>query len=119
MLVAGKTDRGREREINEDNYIIHTDSPLKIMAVADGMGGHAAGEIASRLAINVLRKFIEDKKNLTDDLNSEELKKLAIELIHKANDHIIKEGCIHSEFYGMGTTLTLALIKDDILIVGH
>jgi serine/threonine protein phosphatase PrpC len=119
VLVAGKTDRGREREINEDNYIIHTDSPLKIMAVADGMGGHAAGEIASRLAINVLRKFIEDKKNLTDDLNSEELKKLAIELIHKANDHIIKEGCIHSEFYGMGTTLTLALIKDDILIVGH
>ncbi len=57
LTAAGKTDQGLTRSNNEDNYYVDVKSGLLI--VADGMGGHAAGEIASKLAINVIRDYFQ------------------------------------------------------------
>lgn len=56
IIAWGKTDTGRKRDHNEDNFLV--DDELQLFAVADGMGGHQGGEIASRMALDVLRKEV-------------------------------------------------------------
>ena len=58
------TDVGRKREHNEDNFLI--DKKLSLFAVADGMGGHASGEIASQIAVTDFRNAVEARKDLLD-----------------------------------------------------
>ncbi|MBW2278348.1 MAG: serine/threonine-protein phosphatase [Deltaproteobacteria bacterium] len=58
LVAWGKTDTGRKRDHNEDNYLV--DFELGLFAVADGMGGHQGGHIASRLALEVLRREVAD-----------------------------------------------------------
>ena len=64
LHVASKTDRGRLREINEDSLL----ADLPLVAVADGMGGHVAGEVASKLAVEVLGSW---KERLADRGNKD------------------------------------------------
>lgn len=120
MFFAGRTDAGKERDINEDSFLIHTDSALKILAVADGMGGHAAGEVASKLAVDLLHQFISEQCcDLLESISPEEISKLTGKLMHHVNTQIVKKSFSKPDLYGMGTTLTVALIKDNILTVGH
>jgi len=111
------TDTGKVREHNEDSVIIlknHNDEVM--MAVADGMGGHRAGEVASSLAISYLAKrFQETFYNLK--------KEEAIEWINDSvlniNNQIFKYEESHPESIGMGTTLVLALYTKDYLLFGN
>jgi protein phosphatase len=92
------TDTGRSRTANEDS-ILAVDS---LWVVADGMGGHAAGEVASRIAIEVLEPLGEHPIGSAREL---------IETVRQANDGIYRRASSHPELRGMGTTLTgLALI---------
>jgi serine/threonine protein phosphatase PrpC len=105
--TAGFTDPGRKRRRNEDSFVI--DPPL--FAVADGMGGAQAGEVASRLAAAAFREFHE-----ADDLDPGE--RLAA-IIQEANRRIYERAAGDAQVSGMGTTITAALVGDDALVIGH
>jgi serine/threonine protein phosphatase PrpC len=105
--TAGFTDPGRKRRRNEDSFVI--DPPL--FAVADGMGGAQAGEVASRLAAAAFREFHD-----ADDLHPE--KRLAA-IIKEANRRIYERAADDAQVSGMGTTITAALVAADALVIGH
>jgi PPM family protein phosphatase len=105
--TAGFTDPGRKRRRNEDSYVI--EPPL--FAVADGMGGAQAGEVASRLAAAAFREFHD-----ADDLDPE---KRLVAIIQEANRRIYERAADDSEVSGMGTTITAALVGGTGLAIGH
>jgi PPM family protein phosphatase len=104
---AGVTDPGRKRRRNEDSFVI--DPPL--FAVADGMGGAQAGEVASRLAAAAFREFHD-----ADELDPEER---LVAIIQEANRRIYERAEGDAEVSGMGTTITAALVAADGLVIGH
>ena len=61
MLVFASTDIGMSRNMNQDYYYISDDEELSIFILADGMGGYNGGEIASKIAVESARKFLEEK----------------------------------------------------------
>jgi PPM family protein phosphatase len=104
---AGKTDPGRVRRRNEDAFVV--DPPL--FAVADGMGGAQAGEVASRLAAAAFREYRE-----ADQLAPEERVQA---IIKEANRRIYDRARTDSEVSGTGTTVTAALLSDGGVVIGH
>src|SRR4051794_8929695 len=104
---AGFTDPGRKRRRNEDSFVI--DPPL--FAVADGMGGAQAGEVASRLAAAAFREFHQ-----ADDLEPEQR---VAAIIQEANRRIYERSSGDAQVSGMGTTITAALVADQGLVIGH
>lgn len=107
MRVAVQTDKGRVRPENEDSC--WAEPPW--FAVADGMGGHAAGEVASRMAIDTIRELITK----TDKVTLEWLNQAVVE----ANYRIWRESQRKPEYAGMGTTLTVAYIAPTHVLVAH
>src|SRR5688500_16359819 len=126
MIEAfGKTDVGRRRKLNEDNLLIDRD--VSLFAVCDGMGGHNAGEVASKMAIETLHAFIAksqgEEKDITwpyglePNLSFEANRlKTAIKL---ANKRVFKAADNREDYTGMGTTLVAALVSDKVLTVGN
>src|SRR5215210_5726418 len=104
---AGTTDAGRKRRRNEDAFV--HEPPL--FAVADGMGGAKAGEVASRLAAAAFREFHE-----ADQLAPEER---VAATIQEANKRIYERARSDAEASGMGTTITAALLVGDSVAIGH
>jgi PPM family protein phosphatase len=104
---AGVTDAGRKRRRNEDSFV--REPPL--FAVADGMGGAQAGEVASRLAAAAFRDFHD-----ADELEPEER---VGAIIQEANRRIYERARADAEASGMGTTITAALVVDELIAVGH
>ena len=120
----GQTDVGRRRKLNEDNYLV--DPETNLFAVCDGMGGHNAGEVASKLAIETLAAFIRksagEEKDITwpygleANLSFEANRlKTAIKL---ANKKVFKAADNREEYTGMGTTVVAALVAGNVLTVG-
>ncbi len=105
--TAGKTDAGRKRRRNEDSFVV--EPPL--FAVADGMGGAQAGEVASRLAAAAFREFHE-----ADALEPESR---VAAIIQEANRRIFERATSDAEASGMGTTLTAALLDGGRVTIGH
>ena len=103
---TGVTDTGRRRRRNEDSYVC--EPPL--FAVADGMGGAQAGEVASRLAAAVL-----------EEANGEQLsEQRVVELIQEANRRVFQRSSEDAAVSGMGTTMTVALVDSaDTVTIGH
>jgi PPM family protein phosphatase len=104
---AGSTDAGRKRRRNEDSFV--NDPPL--FAVADGMGGAQAGEVASRLAAAAFREFHD-----ADELDPEER---VAAIIQEANRRIYERAKSDAQASGMGTTITAALVTREGVAVGH
>jgi serine/threonine protein phosphatase PrpC len=102
---VGLTDTGRKRRHNEDSYVVRP--PL--FAVADGMGGAQAGEVASRLAVEAL----------DDDDGSGGGVARVEALVQEANRRVYRHAEEHSATSGMGTTMTLALVEDGTVTIGH
>ena len=98
IRMAGRTDVGRARSRNEDALLQRPDRGL--IAVADGMGGHAAGDIASRIAVDI----VDDRTAHLPD-NGEEA--FLDETIREAHRAILRAAGADAELEGMGTTLTL------------
>ena len=104
---AGLTDPGRKRRENEDALVL--EPPL--FAVADGMGGAQAGEVASRLAASAFREFHE-----ADELDG--VDRVAA-IIKEANRRIYERAQRDRQVAGMGTTVTAALVEGDRVTIGH
>ncbi|MFW5980015.1 MAG: Stp1/IreP family PP2C-type Ser/Thr phosphatase [Halanaerobiales bacterium] len=112
MQIDSFTDKGHVRQKNEDSFLIKF-NPFPIFAVADGMGGHRGGDIASQIAVDTINNY-----NFNFDKNKP-LNKVIKNVINKANENIIKIGNKNSSLFGMGTTLSMGIIKDNILYTGH
>lgn len=114
MEIGVKTDIGRVRNNNQDAYYVNY--PLFI--IADGMGGHKAGEVASSMAIEIIGNDFEN--NPIDLPYEDELIINRIEdSISKANREIYHNSIEDEDYFGMGTTITLAYITEDKIFVGH
>jgi serine/threonine protein phosphatase PrpC len=100
------TDTGRKRRHNEDSFVVAP--PL--FAVADGMGGANAGEIASGLAVETLRQESSDESAG---------ERFVVSLIQEANRRVYQRQSDDAEASGMGTTMTVALVEDGIVRIGH
>jgi protein phosphatase len=108
VLNIGKcTLLGNYRENNEDSIEVKAFPELTVCVVADGMGGQAAGEIASRRAIEVVPREI--KKNLKPNSSQEEAKQVIRKAIVQANEEIIQMGALDRELRNMGTTVVIAV----------
>jgi PPM family protein phosphatase len=103
--VAAVTDPGRTRRHNEDSYVI--EPPL--FAIADGMGGAQAGEVASRLATAALKEAEADGGG----------EQRIATLIQEANRRVYDRSSRDPNTSGMGTTITVALVEDDQVAFGH
>ncbi len=114
LETAGLTDIGKVRVANEDNF--GYDEQLGIFVVCDGMGGHAAGEIASRIAVDaVLGYFQKHTAALNQDAYRNDTPhdaplgaRLLAEAVKQANDAILEYAEVHRNTSGMGTTLVAA-----------
>jgi len=109
--TATKTDRGRVREQNEDAVL--ADVPL--VAVADGMGGHAAGEVASSLALETLKSW---KDRITGRSGTQAADMLR-QAVDEANRHVWQKGQEDQDLLGMGTTLTAGWIDGGTVALAH
>jgi serine/threonine protein phosphatase PrpC len=113
-----KSHKGMIREINEDfcDAIIGSSIMKASFIIADGMGGHSAGEIASKMAVeHISRKIMENEGVFTEDSISEFLKNT----IKEANDIIYEKSNAPGPFSGMGTTLIIAVFLSGNLYLGH
>lgn len=112
LQMSGRTDVGCAREHNEDQ--IAWDANAGLALLADGMGGHNAGEVASALAISVLHPLLRD---LPGDTLEQEVG--AQNAVADANSEILHKAASDAVFNGMGTTLALALFRGKGVMVGH
>ena len=103
------------RANNEDNILIKKIKDIYILAVADGVGGHNAGDIASKMAIDILQKTVEEKYN--QNLSIEEIKQLLVGAYNIAHNQIKEHAVGDKE--GMATTLTTAIIKGNNCIIAN
>jgi serine/threonine protein phosphatase PrpC len=116
----GVTDKGRSRASNEDCFAIH--EPLGLVVVADGMGGHNAGEVASRMAVDVLSDYFS-----TDPVEwpfgfDAEISAAANRMrtaILLANVQILESAITIDDHAGMGTTVVAAQVSGRRLVCGH
>jgi protein phosphatase len=109
-LNVGKcTLLGNYRENNEDSIEFKQFPDMTICIVADGMGGQAAGEIASKRAIEVVPR--ELRKNLPAATSDDQVKQVIRKAVVQANDEIITMGSLDRDMKNMGTTIVLALWK--------
>ena len=115
VSAFGATDVGRVRSVNQDDYVVLTgdSAPLgeALIAVADGMGGHAAGEVASEMSLALLVDSLKgarapDERALRDAFS-------------RANAGVFREASEKPEYRGMGTTLVAGLLTGGELIIGN
>lgn len=106
MRVYCETNKGLMRENNEDNLIVEESYRYNLYAVADGMGGHKAGEVASSIAIETIKDYFK-KSSQKEDFKAPSF---IIESIEAANDRIREEAMNKDECSGMGTTITMAVV---------
>lgn len=115
VQAAGLSDRGLKRAHNEDSLSVVPD--LGLFIVADGMGGHNAGEVASRQAIESIVEFLRDVSDesatwpIAKDTNLTLQENRIVGAIKMANRAVCKLSMEHPEYHGMGTTLVGALFS--------
>jgi serine/threonine protein phosphatase PrpC len=118
------TDVGRKREINEDNFLV--DKKLSLFVVADGMGGHASGEVASHIAVHEFRNALDAGRDLIERfakgdpaVRPQDILTLMEQAIQTAGLAIYQKGQAEPEKRGMGTTTSALLIAGDRGFIAH
>ncbi len=117
MIVGAVSDIGLRRENNQDSMFASIDLDFPMFIVADGMGGHNAGDIASSMAVKGMVRFLDKNRNRLKEEN--EIKKCIKEAIDYVNDEIFLKSIESSELNGMGTTLTMIFIDNKRFYIGH
>ena len=118
-----RTDVGPVRENNEDNMLIMHEELLFV--VADGMGGHAAGEVASEIAVNTIKEVLlegqdPDETRLNRPLDEEEsIRERLRYAMNQASIRVRREAAKNAAYRGMGTTLTVLFLEEDIAHFSH
>ena len=124
LRAAGLTDVGRKRRHNEDSFVI--DMGEGLFVVADGMGGHAAGEVAAKIAVDTIEEFITDTSQKMEStwpyrynhqwkFNSN---RLAV-AVEKANEKVMSAVAGQPALKGMGTTVVAGVLNGSGLSVAH
>lgn len=118
IVFSALTDVGRKRDHNEDNYLV--DKKLGLYVVCDGMGGHAAGEVASALAVRVFHEEIKKDADMLEDfaagktgvdrVSSREIINMMEFAVNRASARIHEEANRDSQRRGMGTTLVAVVV---------
>ena len=117
MYSVGKTDIGQIRKINQDYYINLQYSNIAVVGVADGLGGHKAGEVASSSCGVIIKDYFD---KLNKNVRYEDINKYDIErLIYGINNHIYNKSIDIEDYSGMGTTLTLCVASNEKAIIYH
>ncbi len=112
VVSAGASDAGRVRSVNQDYFFAGNISPFgELAVVADGMGGHISGEVASRRAIEVLTESLRRSRSHAPVALARAAQAANVEVYNHAIEH--------PEHTGMGTTLTAVLIDDQVGLVAH
>jgi len=115
LSVAAGTDVGRIRAGNEDSLYADADRERGLFIVADGMGGHAAGEVASEMAVQIVARDLTDVRDLTQ---AEAGTRMA-DALKAANRAIYERTIQEAEKQGMGTTASCLLVGHGRYIIGH
>jgi serine/threonine protein phosphatase PrpC len=114
LRFGGDSDTGLIREHNEDRLLLLPE--LGIFGVVDGMGGHRAGEKAAEIAVAVLKANFLNARTATS--SAERIRQIQLAVLD-ANNQIYEMGLANEEWHGMACVLTIAMIREDMLTVGH
>lgn len=120
MIKAyAKSDKGKVREINEDYFYISTSlDEVQLYILADGMGGYNGGEIASSLAVQTAKNYIENNFKETEK-DKDSIIQLLGSSMEYANMIVYEKAKENPELQGMGTTLEICLIYNNKVYIGH
>ena len=125
LEVSGQTHVGMKRNHNEDNLLLLPEE--RVFVVADGMGGHSSGEIASKIAVDEVGEFFRmtsQDQDITwpykmDKQKNYDENRLAV-AVKLANQRIFEKASAETKFKGMGTTIvTVFFAKDNEVVIGH
>lgn len=117
MRTASRTDIGNIRIVNEDRSLIVPElQGFTLGIVADGMGGHQAGDTASQLAVELIHKRM---LYLEEDMSETDCEQLIIEAVSDANRRIYEMASSREQFNGMGTTVVVVLARQTDILVAH
>src|SRR3954468_13153462 len=124
-ISAGLTDVGRKRTHNEDSFLV--DDELQLYVVADGMGGHAGGGTASRIAVETIDRELRKIRDARDNPFSQSGQQLQESQVPEALRAAVERACLaifqeaqnDTRLQGMGTTVISLLVKDEYAFFGH
>lgn len=120
MKFAARTDIGKYRTLNEDSYFV--DEEIGLFVLADGVGGHDAGDLASGIAVAVFQEWADEIHKLpADSIDSSPTGRLETlkELVNQANHRVYEKSLTRSFSNGMGTTIIGGFITPSELIYAH
>jgi serine/threonine protein phosphatase PrpC len=115
MSVAAATDVGMVRSGNEDNFYADADSTRGIFVVADGMGGHAAGEVASEMAVQIVARELASLRDVRDGTAAQRV----TAALRAANRAIYERMQAETDKQGMGTTASLLVVSHGSYLIGQ
>jgi serine/threonine protein phosphatase PrpC len=115
LVYAARTDVGMIRSGNEDNFTVDSSGTRGIFIVADGMGGHAAGEVASEMAVQIVQRELAPVKNLDGD----DVSKLVAASLKHANRAIHDRTLTEVDKQGMGTTVSALVLSGARYLIGQ
>ncbi|MDR6227240.1 Stp1/IreP family PP2C-type Ser/Thr phosphatase [Desmospora profundinema] len=117
MEKAWLTHRGRVREDNEDSVgLFQSDHGVTVAVLADGMGGHQAGDVASQTAVRVIQ---EELSSLAPDMDTKERRRRTSDAAMAANAEVFKMASGNKKLKGMGTTLITAVLGRQEIVLAH
>lgn len=115
IAVGASTDVGMIRQGNEDNFFAEADERRGVFVVADGMGGHAAGEVASEMAVQIIARHLLALTSVAESGAPE----LVSKAMQDANRAIFERMLAETDKQGMGTTASVMILSDTGYLVGQ
>ena len=115
LAAAARTDIGMIRAGNEDNFFADANEYRGLFIVADGMGGHAAGEVASEMAVQIISQRLANLRDLADPRSAEQVR----EALKAANAAIFERTVTEVDKQGMGTTASVLLLAGSRYLIGQ
>jgi protein phosphatase len=115
LSVAARTDVGRIRAGNEDSLYADASESRGLFIVADGMGGHAAGEVASEMAVAI----VAEQLAVLDNVSAPDAPDRVAEALRRANDAIYRRTVLEADKQGMGTTASVLVLSDAGYVIGQ
>jgi len=117
LRMVSRTDVGRIRVVNEDRaYVKQIANGYSLAILADGMGGHQAGDVAAQMTIDIIGQKLQ---TISPTATIEERKQLLVSAVNSANEQIYKYSSEREQYKGMGTTVITALASTSEMIIAH
>lgn len=115
LSVGARTDVGMVRSGNEDSFFAEADARRGVFVVADGMGGHAAGEVASEMAVQIICRYLLPLEHVRDEASGEQM----AESLRDANRTIYARMLAEVDKKGMGTTASCLVLSENQYLIGQ